>query len=102
MNCLSNSTLRLTVELIAAAGWLAVSNHCALAALEATPKMSMSCHGSGQANHAPAKQDKRGSMECCKVLRATLATPSPTTVSEPAAVVLRWEFSAGLLIRPDV
>ena len=69
------------VVLIAAVGWLALSNHCALAAIEhGTAKAVMSCHGLPTKNHAPAKEDRDGA-ECCKVVRATLLTPAKSAVS---------------------
>ena len=71
MNLLHNRMVRFPIVTIGAAAWLAVSNHCALAAVEGAPKMPMSsCHGSVPTNHSPAKHDPNGGVECCKILRA--------------------------------
>ncbi len=73
MNLLRNRIASFAIVAIGAVAWLAVSNHCALAAIEGAAKMPMlSCHGPVPANHSPAKHDQNGGVECCKVLRATL------------------------------
>jgi len=65
--------LRAPIVLLAVLAWLAVSNHCALAALDGSTAMiaAPSCHGT-QDGRAPTKQKQEGDVECCKVLRATL------------------------------
>jgi hypothetical protein len=35
-----------------------------------------SCHAGIPSNHSPAKHSPDGDVQCCKVLRATLLTPS--------------------------
>jgi hypothetical protein len=69
----SRTLLRAPIVLLAVLSWLAVSNHCALAALDASSATiaAPSCHGTHE-ERAPAKQKKEGDVECCKVLRATL------------------------------
>ena len=74
MNLFRHRLVRLPIVAIGAAAWLSISNHCALAAMQAPAEMPMpSCHG---AKHAPGKPDQKSDVECCKVLRATLLTLS--------------------------
>ncbi len=62
--------------------WLAVSNHCALAGLEGSAGMPMpACHSSVGGPKSPAKDHHQGDVECCKVLRATLLTPSKNSAA---------------------
>ena len=69
--------IRLPIVVIGVAAWLAISNHCALAAFEATAKMSTpSCHAAMPASYPSGKHDRENDIECCKVLRATLLTLS--------------------------
>ena len=69
----SSNMLRAPIVLLVALAWLAVSNHCALAAVDGSTAMiaAPTCHGT-QDGRAPTKQKKEGDVECCKVLRATL------------------------------
>src|SRR5205814_9910246 len=70
---LRHRILRLPIIAISALAWLSISNHCALAEFGALAKVTMAnCHDSGSTNHAPAKRESNGGVECCKVLRATL------------------------------
>ena len=81
MNLFRNRIVRLPIVAIGAATWLAISNHCALAAIEGPAKMPMpSCHGTAPASHLPAKHNQKNGIECCKVLRATLLTGSKSAV----------------------
>lgn len=74
MNLFRHRLVRLPVIAIGVAAWLAVSNHCAIAAVQGAARMPMpTCHG-GAAEHAPAKHDHESGVDCCKVLRATLLT----------------------------
>lgn len=77
MNLFHNRLVRLPIVAIGALAWLAISNHCVIAAMEGTARMPMlRCHGTSTGSHLPAKQDEKGDVQCCKVLRATLLTPS--------------------------
>jgi hypothetical protein len=91
----SSTMLRAPIVLLVALAWLAVSNHCALAALDGSTAMiaAPSCHGTHD-GPAPAKQKKEGDVECCKVLRATLpslaknlAPPSASALAIPAYLI---------------
>jgi hypothetical protein len=76
LNLLANRLVRLPIIMIGVVAWLAISNHCAIAAIEGVARMPMpSCHG-GAAEHAPTKHNPNSGVECCKVLRATLLTLS--------------------------
>ncbi len=87
-NLFRNRIGRFLIVVIAALGWLTVSNHCALAGLEGSAKMPMpACHGSVEDQKAPAKHDHDGGVECCKVLRATLLT-----LSKNAAAFDHFQF----------
>jgi hypothetical protein len=80
-NLLRKRAIRLPIAAIAALGWVAVSNHCALAAVEGAVKLPMpSCHGTPASHQVPAKSGQSG-VECCKTLRATLLTLSKQTVA---------------------
>lgn len=82
--------MRLPIVAVGCAAWLAISNHCAIAAVRRAPNMTMpSCHGAPVQKHAPTKDEQRGGTECCKVLRATLLT-----VSSNLAVFNTEAFSA--------
>ena len=98
MNLLHNRMVRFPIVAIGAAAWLAVSNHCALAAVEGAPKMPMSsCHGSAPTNHSPAKHDPNGGVECCKVLRATLLTLSKNVVVGDTLSFAAFAYVVGML-----
>ena len=70
--------LRPFIVLLTMAAWFAVSNHCALGALESS-KISPAaadtcCHGNvGSPAKAPVKDDKA---PCCKTLRALTIKPA--------------------------
>lgn len=88
-NLLRSRSVRLPAIALALLGWLAITNHCALAALEGPAKMPMpACHGSVGGHKSPAKDDHNGEVECCKVLRATLLT-----LSKKAAVFDHFQFA---------
>ncbi len=76
MNLFRHRLVRFPVLAIGFGAWLAISNHCALAAWEGGAMQMPSCHGSAPAGHSPVKHDQQGSVECCKVLRATLLEPA--------------------------
>ena len=98
MNFLRNRIVRLPTVAIGAAAWLAISNHCALAAIEGAAKMPMpSCHGAIPASHSPAKPDKEGGVECCKVLRATLLTLSRNLAAYYTLTFAAHNYVVGLI-----
>lgn len=109
LKTLPAKTLRGSIVLLAALAWLAVSNHCALAALEGSAEMiaAPTCHGMHD-SHAPAKQKHEGDVECCKVLRATLPSLAKNLVAQPLSifatqswfVALVWMSEQPRLIRP--
>jgi hypothetical protein len=89
---LAQQALRAPIVLLAAVAWLSVSNHCALAALAGSARMpsTHSCHGI-KSGDAPVKQKHSGDVECCKVLRATLAKPATFAASNASGFALqRW------------
>lgn len=73
--------LRSLVIATALLAWLAVSNHCALAALSATPPVSADCPMHPQ----PTQQKGDSGLVCCKILRAPVA---PAMVKAAAPVQL--------------
>ena len=98
MNLLRNRIASFAIVAIGAVAWLAVSNHCALAAIEGAAKMPMlSCHGPVPANHSPAKHDQNGGVECCKVLRATLLTLSNNVMVFDISTFAAFAYVIGIL-----
>jgi hypothetical protein len=69
----SVSMARLLMVVITAVAWFLVSNHCALADLQAAAKAKTSCHQPCCDGQSPAKNKSNRSAECCKTLRATLS-----------------------------
>ena len=93
--------VRLPIITIGAVAWLAVSNHCALAALERPAMASMpSCHEMAPTKQAPAKHDHEGSTECCKVLRATLLSSSKDISFNITTVFVPFAYIVGVVIPP--
>jgi hypothetical protein len=77
---------------------LAISNHCALAAIEGAEKMPMtSCHGAMPAGHTPDKHDQKSGIECCKVLRATLLTLSKNLAASDSLTFGPHHYVVGLV-----
>src|SRR6266566_2553431 len=97
---LRNSALRLPIVLIAALGWVAISNHCALGALKPPAKAPMICHGSTSTGDVPMKHGKGGDVECCKVLRATLLTNAKSLVSVDESVFTAHQYFVALVVPP--
>ncbi|MDQ6911530.1 MAG: hypothetical protein M3128_01485 [Verrucomicrobiota bacterium] len=96
MKLLRNRMLRLSIVAIAAAAWLAISNHCAIAAVEGVAKLPMpSCHG-GAAEGGPVKHEEKGGLECCKVLRATLLTLSGNLAAFDISKFASHDYVVGL------
>jgi hypothetical protein len=104
----SNTIFRAPIVLLAALAWLAVSNHCVLAAVDGSTAMTAapSCHGT-QDGRAPTKQKKAGDVECCKVLRATLPTlaknlmpPNASALAIPAYFTALFSLTELPPLRP--
>jgi hypothetical protein len=93
--------VRVPVVLIAAVAWLALSNHCALAGMERASKTPMHCHGGADTNHAPAKDDKQGGVECCKVLRATLLTSAKSVAALDEFLFAPYKYFVAIVVLPD-
>jgi hypothetical protein len=90
----ARTAFRAPIVVLAALAWLAVSNHCALAALERSGEMiaTPTCHGMPD-SHAPAKQKKENDVECCKVLRATLpAFPKSLVAQNVSTIAIQTYF----------
>lgn len=84
MNFLRHRLVRLPIVAFGFAAWLAISNHCAIGAVKGAGKMPMArCHSDSPGNQSPAKHNQEGAVECCKVLRATLLTPSSSLAAGP-------------------
>jgi hypothetical protein len=68
---------RIGTVAVSIVAWFAISNHCALGALERLQPLEThaACHGS---DPAPTKQPAKHDSPCCKLLRATLVQPSPS------------------------
>lgn len=79
--------LRLLVILATILSWLAVSNHCALAALSPLPSATESCPMHPQ----PEKQKNDSGLICCKILRA----PSAPALVKAVAPVQLLDLLAG-------
>jgi hypothetical protein len=96
---LARQALLAPIVLLAAVAWLAVSNHCALAALVGSAKMpsTHSCHGM-KSGDAPTKDKHSGDMECCKVLRATFSKSTNLARSNAPATALQPLFSGFISI----
>jgi hypothetical protein len=80
---------QLSIAFLTIAAWFAISVHCAFGAFLAASKsaalMSARCH---ESHSTPAKKGSEGEAPCCKVLRATVASPAkvpslPTKFSIP-------------------
>jgi hypothetical protein len=89
------------IVVIAAVAWFALSNHCALAAIDTSAKVPMSCHGSSTPNHVPSKQDNHDGVECCKVLRATLLTSAKSVVALDEFFFAPHKYFVGIVVVPD-
>ncbi|MDQ6764874.1 MAG: hypothetical protein M3Z22_02050 [Verrucomicrobiota bacterium] len=93
-----NRIVRSFVVAVASLAWLAVSNHCAIAAVEGAAKVSMAgCHGMSGDKQMPAKHDRGSSVECCKVLRATLLTLSSNLAAHDTFTFALHDYVIGIL-----
>lgn len=97
---LATRTCRAPIILIVSLAWLAVSNHCALGAIAGPTSMQsmQSCHGMNTEN-APAKDKNENGVECCKVLRATLAL-SKNLVAHGSSIFVLHSYLIGLISLP--
>jgi hypothetical protein len=87
--------------LTAAIGWIALSNHCALAVLQqGDAQRAMSCHDSRADKDVPA-QNRHSDIECCKVIRAALFTPEKNVASLDELLVAPCKDLVALLMLPD-
>ncbi len=62
--------------------WIAISNHCAFAAVAAhteTPLAACPFHPK------PAKQKEQSTLQCCKILRAVVSTAAKSWVRDQAS-----------------
>ena len=92
---------RAFIAVIVAVAWLAISNHCALAAMQGAARMTMpGCHGCGASKSAPAKDGKANGIECCKVLRATLLTISKSFAEFDKLAFTEQPDFVGLIVAP--
>jgi hypothetical protein len=97
MTSLRYRVVRLSIAAVAGVAWLAISNHCALAALQGAAKMSMpTCH-----HTAPAKHEEKGSVECCKVLRATLPSFSKNLAVYDTTLFASVDYVVALISAVD-
>ena len=102
MNVLRSQILRLPIVLIGAVAWLAISNHCVIGAMEGSAKVPMnSCHGTAPANQSPGEQNHKSGVECCKVLRATLLTPSNNLIKADALTFALQDYIVALISVAD-
>src|SRR5438552_2264875 len=102
MNLFRNAACRVPVIAIGALAWLAISNHCAISAAGGAAKMPMAnCHGTSPANHSPARHDQQSGVECCKVLRATLLTPSSKLIKDHPIVFASHDYIVALIAAAD-
>jgi hypothetical protein len=71
--------------------WFAISNHCALGAIEAhAGKPVPHCHDHQSSPVQPNGGDQES--PCCKTLRATLATPVKAPEVQPDASLFAYDF----------
>ena len=99
MKSLRHPALRLLIVLIAAFGWLAISNHCVLGMVGSAKAIAApppACHG---VPHAPGKSDS-DQAPCCKVLRATIELSKPLVAYDSSNFSLQPDL-AGLIILAD-
>lgn len=102
MNLFRSRLVRLPIVAIGALAWLTISNHCLIAAVEGAAKMPMPrCHGTSPAEHSPAKHNEKGTVECCKVLRATLLTPSSNLAPTDTLTFVAHDYVVALISAAD-
>jgi hypothetical protein len=67
--------VRIFTVFLTISAWLAISNHCALGTVTPEVKANDECPFHSKPA-APAKQKPSSDSPCCKILRATAATPA--------------------------
>jgi hypothetical protein len=98
MNFLRSRIVCLPVVAIGLLAWLAITNHCAIAAVEGAARMPMpSCHTMAPSNQSPAKHNQKSEVECCKILRATLLTLSSNVAATYALVFSAHDYGVTLI-----
>lgn len=102
MNLFRHRLVRLPIVAIGFAAWLAISNHCVIGAAEGAANMPMaSCHGTAPADQSPGKHNEKSGVECCKVLRATLLTPSSNLVGADTLSFAAHDYLVALISAAD-
>ncbi len=98
----ARTALRAPIVVLAVLAWLAVSNHCTVAALEGSAGIiaAPTCHGLHDGD-APTKQKKESDVECCKVLRATLPSLSKNLVAQDASTFAMQAYFVALFLAPE-
>lgn len=83
--------------------WLAISNHCALGAMERPGKAGVyACHHAST-DSTPAKDKKPASdTVCCKLLRATLAKTTKATGYDVSVFVWQQYFLAAFFTEDNL
>jgi hypothetical protein len=97
---LRHPALRLLIVLIAALGWLAISNHCVLGMVESAKSVAAppACHS---VPHPPEKAPTGADQApCCKVLRATVELSKPVVAYDVSAFSLQM-YLTGFVVFPD-
>ena len=100
MNLLRCRPIRLPLVACVAVAWVALSNHCAIAAMQATAKMPMpSCHRVAPSKDAPEKDNQDG-VECCKVLRATLSVAAKNVAAPGKLHFVSTTYASAVVAAP--
>jgi hypothetical protein len=84
------------IVLIAAFGWLAISNHCVLGMVGSAKAIAAppACHG---VPHAPGKSNS-DQAPCCKVLRATVELSKPPVAYDTSTFSLQADLAALIIL----
>jgi len=82
--------VRLAIVFVISVSWLALANHCELAAAIASiqERSHSCCKMDESAAKAPAKKDQKDSTECCKAFHPVIATAAKN--------IVRLDFSSGV------
>ena len=99
MTSLLRSRVRWPIVIIAAFGWLAISNHCLLGMVSAKMVAAPpACHG---VPHSPGKSDS-DQAPCCKVLRATIQLSKSLVADDSSNFSLRPDFALLIILAEHV
>lgn len=102
MNLFRSRLVRLPIVAIGSLAWLTISNHCLIATMEGAARMPMPrCHGASPANPSPANHDQKGSVVCCKVLRATLLTSAKSVVALDEFLFAPHKYFVCIVVVPE-